>query len=486
MYKEPSKNPMRIFEFTLLDLLCLHFAFLAAYFLRHGICNPYDLDVYRYSMLFLTVADVVTVCLLSTYKDVLYRNKYDELKSTIKHTTILISLAALFLFSMQYAMDYSRITFYVMSGLYFTINYFARIILKKILRKNTHKNMKRSLLLMVAEADAEQAIQNINSCITDEYSIHGIVFLDNKEIKAGEEHFGVKAVADLGNVSQYVVKNCVDEVLVIPNSDTNVLNDVISELSKTGVVIHLNIDYPKKVYGNTRFIEKVAQTYTVTTICMNSASPLETIIKRGADIIGGFVGCIITGILCIFLAPIIKIASPGSLFFSQERVGINGRVFKMYKFRSMIPDADGMKKDFETQNKIEGGLMFKMDFDPRVIGNKILPDGTYKTGIGEFIRKTSLDEFPQFFNVLTGSMSLVGTRPPTLDEYKEYDLHHKARLAIKPGITGMWQTSGRSEITDFEEVIALDTEYINNWSLGLDAKILLKTISSVIKRDGAV
>ena len=116
----------------------------------------------------------------------------------------------------------------------------------------------------------------------------------------------------------------------------------------------------------------------------------------------------------------------------------------------------------------------------------MLPDGTQKTGLGEFLRRTSLDEFPQFFNVLMGDMSLVGTRPPTPDEWEHYELHHRARLSTRPGITGLWQVSGRSEITDFEEVVRLDTQYINNWSLGLDLRILLKTVGVVFQRKGAM
>ena len=127
-----------------------------------------------------------------------------------------------------------------------------------------------------------------------------------------------------------------------------------------------------------------------------------------------------------------------------------------------------------------------MDFDPRIIGNKILPDGTRKTGIGEFIRKTSLDEFPQFINILLGDMSLVGTRPPTVDEWELYEPHHRARMSFRPGLTGMWQVSGRSNITDFEEVVKLDTQYISEWSLRLDVKILWQTVWSVFKSDGAM
>ena len=127
-----------------------------------------------------------------------------------------------------------------------------------------------------------------------------------------------------------------------------------------------------------------------------------------------------------------------------------------------------------------------MDFGPRIIGKKILPDGTKKTGIGQFIRKTSIDELPQCFNILKGDMSLVGTRPPTLDEWEKYEPHHRARMSFRPGLTGMWQVSGRSNITDFEEVVRLDTQYINEWSVKNDLRIIFQTAISIMKKDGAM
>ena len=159
----------------------------------------------------------------------------------------------------------------------------------------------------------------------------------------------------------------------------------------------------------------------------------------------------------------------------------------MYKFRSMYLDAEARKSELMAQNRMgSGGLMFKLDYDPRIIGCKKQPDGTIKKGIGNYIRDWSLDEFPQFWNVLKGDLSLVGTRPPTVDEWERYELHHRARLAIKPGITGMWQVSGRSKITDFEQVVELDKKYIREWSMGLDFRILLQTVGAVLKKDGSM
>lgn len=206
-------------------------------------------------------------------------------------------------------------------------------------------------------------------------------------------------------------------------------------------------------------------------------------LKHLMDIVGGLVGCISTGIICIFVRSAIYIASPGPIFFAQERVG---KKFKMYKFRSMYMDAEERKKELMAQNRVKDGFMFKLDWDPRIIGTKKLPDGTIKKGVGNYIRDWSLDEFPQFFNVLKGDMSLVGTRPPTVDEWDKYDLHHRARLAMRPGVTGMWQVSGRSNITDFEDVVKLDTKYIREWSMGLDLRILIKTVLVVFKKEGSM
>lgn len=205
------------------------------------------------------------------------------------------------------------------------------------------------------------------------------------------------------------------------------------------------------------------------------------IIKRVLDVCGGTVGLILTGIITLFLAPAIWLSSSGPVFFSQTRIGQNGRKFKIYKFRSMYMDAESRKAELMESNEMSG-LMFKMEDDPRIIGSG--PDGK-RHGLGWFIRRTSLDEFPQFLNVLKGDMSLVGTRPPTEDEWMEYTPRQRARLSVKPGLTGIWQTSGRSSITDFDEVVRLDMEYVRNWNPALDLQILFKTVFVVFGGHGA-
>ena len=239
-----------------------------------------------------------------------------------------------------------------------------------------------------------------------------------------------------------------------------------------GITIHIKLARVADDSSN-QIVEKL-EGYTVLSTSINMVSAGQLIFKRTMDICGGLVGMLLTGIIFIFVAPIIYIKSPGPIFFKQVRIGKNGKKFNIYKFRSMYMDAEERKKELMAQNDIKDGMMFKMDNDPRII-----------KGIGNFIRDYSLDEFPQFWNVLKGDMSLVGTRPPTVDEWEKYEMHHRSRLAFKPGLTGMWQVSGRSNITDFEEVVRLDTEYIKKWNPGLDIKILFKTVAVVLGKVGS-
>jgi len=193
--------------------------------------------------------------------------------------------------------------------------------------------------------------------------------------------------------------------------------------------------------------------------------------KRLIDIIGALLGLALTGVVVILVAISMAIFDPGPIFYSQIRCGLYGRAFRLWKIRSMVVGADKLK--YQIPNEISGQMFFKNASDPRI------------TCVGRFLRRTSLDEFPQFWNVLKGDMSLVGTRPPTTDEVQYYQVHHWERLKVKPGITGEWQVNGRSQIKDFEEIVSLDLRYQSQWSVVHDFKLIFKTIAIVIKRHGA-
>ena len=196
-------------------------------------------------------------------------------------------------------------------------------------------------------------------------------------------------------------------------------------------------------------------------------------LKRLMDVIGAAVGLVLAAPLILAAAVAVKLDSPGPAFFLQKRVGKNGRRFSMIKLRTMVQDAERMKAALLAENELHGGCMFKLRRDPRV------------TRVGAFLRRSSIDELPQLVNVLLGHMSLVGARPPTEDEVLLYRPEHWRRLAKKPGITGLWQISGRSAITSFEQVVALDASYIESHSLLLDIKILLRTLPAVLRGRGA-
>ena len=193
-------------------------------------------------------------------------------------------------------------------------------------------------------------------------------------------------------------------------------------------------------------------------------------IKRSIDIIGALLGLALTSLIVIFVAIAMAIFDPGPLFYSQIRCGLYGRPFRLWKIRTMIVNADKLQHLIPNEASRQ---MFKNKNDPRI------------TGLGRFLRSTSLDEFPQFWNVLQGDMSLVGTRPPTIDEVQHYQMHHWERLKVKPGITGEWQVHGRSKIKDFEEIVRLDIRYQRKWSVIYDLKLIFKTLLVVINRNGA-
>lgn len=485
MYRKDYTGWIKHADFILLDLICLQIAFVLAYALSGYGWNPYQNLLYRNMAVFIEIFDLVVLLAMGTLKNVLKRGFYKDFLITVQHGVSLAAFILLYLFLLQEGHLYSRLALILNIGIYILLTYVVREAWKYMLHRQMveGENEKCSLLLVVSADVADAVVESMRENNYARYKIAGLAVIDQDRI--GQYVDDVPVVADMETAAEYVCRQWIDEVLIVTSGLVPYPKELIEQFTETGVTVHLNLAKVKSVPGKRQFVEKIGD-YTVLTTSINYASTRALMVKRLMDIAGGLLGCLITAVLFVFVAPAIYIASPGPIFFTQERVGKNGKRFKMYKFRSMYMDAEARKAELMKQNKLGDAKMFKLDFDPRVIGNKVLPDGTHKTGIGDFIRRTSIDEFPQFFNVLKGDMSIVGTRPPLISETNCYELHHKARLAIKPGITGMWQVSGRSDITDFEEVVRLDKEYIENWNIGLDVKILIKTVMVVLKKEGSM
>ncbi len=471
MYKKENNSWLKHIDFVILDILCLQLAFILAYEIRVAKGIPYLNPLYENMAFVLVIFQLLVSFFGESFSGVLRRGFLIEMKCMIEHEICVMLLAVLYLFMSQQGVMYSRGAFTIMCTLYFFIAYAARIGWKKVIRSRKFaEGEKRSILIITTDAEAANVVKALRGDSYGTYHLAGVALLDKN--KTGSMIQRVPVVAGADDVTAYIHKNWVDEVFFALPEHVDIPKKIMKDCNRMGVVTHVQLAALNEL-GKNQVVEEIAG-YMVLSSSINIVSSWQLLVKRLMDIAGGLVGCIFTGIIYIFIAPIMKVKSPGPVFFSQVRMGKNGKPFKIYKFRSMYMDAEERKKELMEKNNIKDGLMFKMDDDPRII-----------KGIGHFIRKTSLDEFPQFWNILKGDMSLVGTRPPTMDEWDKYELHHRRRLAIKPGLTGMWQVSGRSEITDFEEVVELDTKYIEQWSIGLDIKILFKTVTAVFTGSGA-
>lgn len=455
----------------LVDLLSIIAAFYLSGFIRGGIIHKDFMNGLYGNIFIVLILSCILVSNVSNKKNIFKRGYFEELISIIKDQGAICLIIFIFIFAVKEGTYYSRIFFGVFFLLNILITYVARSYMKLIMLVAYKKSSSSSKVMLVTMSkNAVGVIRKIRSEYEWNILMTTIAIWDKNRI--GDKIEGLKVIANKDNLLEMARLNVVDEVFIhLPNSYYSELGKIILELEKMGIIVHLNLDIFQSLNVKEKTIEEFAG-HQVITFSSGLFDERKAAVKRLIDIVGGFVGCILTAILTIFLAPMIMIESPGPIFFSQIRIGKNGRKFKIYKFRSMYRDAEQRKADLMDKNEMTG-LMFKMTDDPRI------------TKLGKFIRKTSLDEFPQFFNVLIGDMSLVGTRPPTEDEFKQYEARHKRRLSLKPGLTGMWQVSGRSDIENFEDVVRLDLEYIDNWSFKLDVKLLLKTVGVVVMGRGS-
>lgn len=397
MYRKNANGWLKHIDFIILDMICLQLAFMMAYFIKNGNTHLYNDFLYRNMAIILEVADLMVLLIFGTLKGVLKRGHYQEFVKTLKHALIVCLLAVLYLFTVQKGIFFSRFILFLTIGIYFILTYIVRELWKSYIKKGVNSGKRRKLLIVTSSTIVDKVMDNVEKNNYSRYDIVGVALLDKDLI--GNQINDVSVVANNETVGMFACKEWVDEVLIVLPKEIAYPNTLIEQLTLAGITVHMNLAKVVNSPGKKQFVEKIGD-YTVLTTSINYASFNELFLKRVFDIICGLLGCILTLVICIFIGPAIYIASPGPIFFSQERVGKNGKKFKMYKFRSMYLDAEERKAELMKDNKLGDGKMFKLDFDPRVIGNKVMSDGSHKTGIGEFIRKTSLDEFPQFFNVL--------------------------------------------------------------------------------------
>lgn len=471
------KNQIRELYLCAIDAICV----LVSYGLA-GLLRYQTADAFSYANnLSLTIPIFLLVHVAAYYfmklHDGFYkRGPLDELKKILEYSLILFCGLTMFSFSMKSAFDLSRLMIGYFVIIHAVLMWCEHQITKKVLRKiySNHRNMSR-MLLLTNQMGAENVIEELKDQSDGHFELAGVILLDGSaEVQDGMEIMGVPIVGNAVNYMDFAKNSVVDEAFInstVWQEDNTLLKNMILELEKMGIVVHLNINIPDLGVRDSKKVHRLGKYYVIA-FSSRFFDYRLVMIKRLMDIVGAVIGLLITVVVGIVLAPFLLLESPGPLIFSQNRVGKNGRVFKFYKFRSMYQDAEKRKQELMKHNEMQG-LMFKMENDPRI------------TKVGSFIRKTSIDELPQFWNVLKGDMSLVGTRPPTVDEYEQYESYQKRRISFKPGITGLWQISGRSNIKTFEEVVQLDLEYIDNWTLWLDIKILCKTVIAVFSGIGA-
>ncbi len=409
------------------------------------------LPITSVTVIFLTI-------IVHSYENVMYRKPLVELRAVI-YTAIKAILVFVFMYSQIFkgvVRTQIIIKIFVLTViLMYTFRMLGKFYFSKL------RNVKKHVIIISSINEIENILSNLNK----EEEVIGIV----TKQKVGS-YKDIPVVNELNDITCFLSTNYVDEVFI--NIGEFGLDEIIRWTDIIGLTANINLTPLLNNFSGHYLFTRQNQNIYLTS-SLNIARLYQVMIKRIMDIFFGLIGLVLMGVALLFVYPIVMKQSPGPIFFKQKRIGKNGKVFNMYKFRSMYLDAEERKQELMQKNELNTDLMFKIKDDPRIFP------------FGKIMRKLSIDELPQFINVLLGEMSLVGTRPPTLDEWNKYESHHFKRLFIKPGITGLWQVSGRSDIKDFEEVVKLDLEYIRNWRILLDVKIILKTIKVVLKKEGS-
>lgn len=454
----------------LLDLTSIVISFLLSTFIRFGNFRDMgDKEIHFQVCLVFLLFSTIYSSFLDWNRGFFRRTIWKEMLAIGQYSILMLLIVEVIMYFLKWADVFSRLVMVYFIIINAVLTLVLHCFFKKILWINFSSDKSIIKVMIITRCDLiEETVLRLKKELGINYQIVAIGCIGERDESEGYDKI---PIVEQDKIIHTATTMALDEVFIsTPEISGKEVDYLLQNFEEMGVDCHYNLELPG-INGNRGRIENFGD-YTVITYTRFQSGYKRMLLKRVIDIIGGLVGLIITGIFYPFVAFAIKLDSPGPVLFSQTRIGRNGRRFKIYKFRSMYLDAEERKKELEKQNEMQG-LMFKMENDPRI------------TKVGKFIRKTSIDELPQFYNVLKGDMSLVGTRPPTEDEFEKYDQYYRRRISMTPGLTGLWQVSGRSEIENFDDVVKYDLKYIDNWSLLLDFKILLQTVKVVFTGKGS-
>ena len=453
------------------DLIGIVISFILSTYIRFGNFRDMgDQEIHFQVCLIFVLFSTIYTFFIDWNRNILKRTFSQEIWAVLKYNTIMVVVVEFLMFFLKWSDVFSRLVM----GYFFLINLALTLVIHLLGKKGlitvfSAESSRIKVMVVTQKELLSETIEKLSKNLELNYQIVAAACIDAD--MAGQEILGIPIVATRDNLVEVATQMPLDEAFIYtPMVTQNEAVKYVSPFDEMGVICHYCVELPNA--GNELCKAENFADYAVLTYTRFQSSYKRLLIKRVIDIVGSVVGLIITLVLFPFVAIAIKLDSKGPIFFSQIRIGRNGRRFKIYKYRSMYADAEQRKKELEQSNEMKG-LMFKMENDPRI------------TKVGAFLRKTSIDELPQFYNVLRGDMSLVGTRPPTEDEFEQYNQYYRRRISMTPGLTGLWQVSGRSEVDDFDSVVAFDLKYIDSWSLKLDFKILLQTVGVVIFGKGA-
>ena len=460
-----------MYSLVLIDVVCVLVSYVCAFYLRYrGTERLGQIDCMI--CLGLALFSVLYGVLLDWNHFIFKRGYLREFVAIIKYTVSMMILLGFMVFILRQGEFFSRLVFGGFVVIDILLTYISHTLFKKLLNGLYKRSSNSEKVMLVTYREyVTDLLADIKNDHEWSYEVIAIALMDAAVSDDEDEIEGIPVVANGADIFEELTGRVMDSTfLYLPHLGREAVERIINYFETMGVRCYYSVgDFLHK--GAIQTMGDFAG-HLVITYENSTTDYRRRFIKRILDVLGGLIGLVITAIITPFVAVAIKLDSKGPVLFKQTRIGKGGRRFTMYKFRSMYADAEKHKEELKKDNEVKG-LMFKMEDDPRI------------TRVGRFLRKTSIDELPQFFNVIKGDMSLVGTRPPTEDEFEKYSPHYRRRLSITPGLTGMWQVSGRSDVKNFDEVVTLDLEYIDNWSLMLDVKILLQTIVVVFTGKGS-